>query len=70
MFSPGFPGGSEVKDLPASAGDTGLIPGLGRCPREGNGNSLQYYCLGNPMDRGVYWATVYGIAYSQTRLSD
>ena len=70
MINWGFPGGSEVKDLPASAGDTGLIPGLGRCPGEGNGNSLQYYCLGNPMDRGVYWATVYGIAYSQTRLSD
>ena len=41
-----------VKNLPASARDEGLIPGLGRSPGEGNGNPLQYSCLGNPMDRG------------------
>ena len=52
----GFPGGSMVKYLPVSAGDVGLIPGLGRSPREGNGNPLQYSCLGNLMDREAWWA--------------
>ena len=66
----GFPGGSVVKNLPASAGDTGLIPGSGRSPGRGNGNLLQYSCLGNPMDRGAWRATVHGVAKSQTRLSD
>ena len=60
----GFPGGSVVKNLPASAEDTGLIPGLGRSPGEGNGNPLQYFCLGNPMDRGAWRATVPGVAKS------
>ena len=58
----GFPGGSVVKKLPANAGDVGSIPGLGRCPGEVNGNPLQYSCLGNPMDRGAWWATVNGVA--------
>ena len=49
----GFPGGSVVKNLPVNAGDVGSIPGLGRAPGEGNGNSLQYSCLGNPMNRGA-----------------
>ena len=53
-----------------NAGDPGLIPGLGRSPGEGNGNPLQYACLENPMDRGAWWATVHGVAKSQTRLSD
>jgi len=57
----GFPGGSAIKNLPANAGDLGLIPGLGRSPGEGNGNLLQYSCLVNPMDRGVSWATVHGV---------
>ncbi|KAI4547953.1 hypothetical protein MG293_000283 [Ovis ammon polii] len=48
-----------VKNL-ANAGDVGLIPGLGRYPGEGNGNSLQYSCLENSMDRGAWWATVHG----------
>ena len=48
----GFTGGSVVKNLPANAGDVGLISGLGRSPGEGNGNPLQYSCMGNPMDRG------------------
>jgi len=61
----GFPGGSVVKNLPAVAGDVGLLPGLGRSPGEGSGNLLQYSCLGNPMDRGVWWATVHGVAKSQ-----
>ena len=49
-----FPGGSVVKNPPASAGDTGLIPGLERSPGERNGNPLQYSSLGNPMDRGAW----------------
>ena len=53
----GFPGGSVVKNLPAKARDLGLIPGFGRSPGEGNDNSLQYPRLGNPMDRGIWWAT-------------
>ena len=59
-----------VKNPPANAGDVDLIPGLGRSPGEGNGKSLQYSCLGNPMDRGARQAIVSGIPKSQTRLSD
>ena len=51
-----------VKNLPANAWDTDLIPELGRSPGEGNSNTLQYSCLGNPMDRGVWKATVHGVA--------
>ena len=47
----GFPGGSVVKNQPARAGDMSSIPGLGRCPGEGNGNPLPYSCLQNPKDR-------------------
>ena len=54
---PGFPGGPVVKNSPASTEDAGLIPGLGRSLGEGNGNPLQYSCVGNPMDRGAWWAT-------------
>ena len=50
----GFPGDSVVKNLPANAGDTGSIPGLGRYSGEDNGTPLQYSCLGNPMDRGAW----------------
>ena len=53
-----------------NAGDQGSILGSGRCPGGGHGNPLQYSCLGNPMDRGVPWATVHGVAKSQTQLSD
>uniref|UniRef100_A0A452FEZ4 Succinate--CoA ligase [ADP/GDP-forming] subunit alpha, mitochondrial n=1 Tax=Capra hircus TaxID=9925 RepID=A0A452FEZ4_CAPHI len=53
----GFPLGSVVKNLPANAGDTGLIPGSGRSSEGGHGNPLQYSCLGNPSDRGAWWAT-------------
>ena len=66
----GFPGGSVVKNLPANAGDLGSTPGLRRSPEEGNGNPLQYSCLENPMDRGIWRATAHGVAKSQTRLSD
>ena len=64
-----YPGGSVVKNLPTNAGDAGLTPGSGRSPGEWNGNPLQYSCLGNPMDRGSWHATVHGVAKSQTRLS-
>jgi len=57
-----FPGDSVVKNLPANAGDVGLIPGLGRSPRGANGNPLQYSCLGNPTDREAWRATVHGVA--------
>ena len=50
-----------VKNLSAPAGDAGLIPGSGRSPGEGNCNPLQYSCLGNPMDRGAWWATAHGV---------
>ena len=66
----GFPGGSEVKASAPNAGDLGSIPGSGRPPGVGNGNSLQYSCLKNPMDRGAWRATVHGVAKSQTQLSD
>ena len=65
--------GKEKKNPPANAGDikdTGLILGLGRSPREGNGNPRQYSCLGNPKDRGAWQATVHGVAKSPTQLSD
>ena len=56
-----FPGSSIVKNLPAKAGDMDSIPGSGRSPGEGNGNPLQYSCLGNPVDRGAWPATVHGV---------
>ena len=62
----GFPGGSEVKASACIMEDLGSIPGLGRFPGEGNGNPLQYSCLENPMDGGAWWATVHGVAKSQT----
>ena len=60
----GFPGDSLVKNLPANAGDMGLIPGLERSPGEENGNPLQYSCLGSPMDTGAWEATLHGVAKS------
>ena len=66
----GFPGGLEVKAPACNAGDPGSIPGSGRSPGEGNGNTLQYSWLENPMDGGAWWATVHGVAKSRTRLSD
>ena len=55
------PGDSVVMNLPVNAEDVGLILGLGRSSGEGNGNPLQYSCLGNPMDRGAWQATVHGV---------
>ena len=66
----GLPGGSDVKGSACNAGDMGSIPGSGRFPGEGNGNPLQDSCLENPMDGGAWWATVHGVAKSQTRLSN
>ena len=60
-----FSSGSAVKNLPDNAGDTGdvgSVPGSGRSHGEEDGNPLQYSCLGNPMDRGAWWATVHGVA--------
>ena len=65
----GFPGGSVVKNGPANAGDADSIPGPRRSSREGNSNPLQYFCLGNSMDRGIWWATVHGVAKTWTWLS-
>ena len=59
-------GGSEVKASAWNAGDPGSIPGLGRSPGEGNGNTLQYSCLGNLMDREAWQAIVHGIPKSRT----
>ena len=62
-----------VKNLPDNAGDTrdaDLTPGLGRCPRAGHGNPLQYSCLKDPMDRGACQALVHWVAKSRTLLND
>ena len=64
----GFPGGSVVKNLPANAGDSGdmgLISRLERSPGGGNDNPLRYSCPENPMEGGVWWATVHGVTKSQ-----
>ena len=60
-------GGFVVKNPPAIAGDTVLMPGSGRSPGEGNGNPLQDSCLGNPMDRATWWATVHGVTEESDR---
>ena len=68
----GFPDGTVVKNLPASAGDTGdasLISGLGRFPNLGNGNALQYFCLENPRDRAACQAAVHPVTKSWAKLS-
>ena len=70
VFKSGCPGVSVVENLPANAEDAGSIPGLGRFPGEGNDNLLWYSCLGNPVDRGAWWATVHEVAKSWTRLSN
>ena len=56
----GFPGGLDGKEFACNAGDPGSTPGLGSSPGEGNGNTLQYSCLENSMDRRAWWATVIG----------
>ena len=59
-----------VKNPPANAGDAGSIPGSGRSLGEGNGNPLQYSCLGNPMSRGAWWATVHGVVKESDATGD
>ena len=66
LLGMGFPSGSEVKASACNAGDLGSILGSGRSPGEGNGNPLQYSCLENLMDGRAWWATVHGVAKSQT----
>ena len=73
MNSVSFPGVSVVRNPSANAGatgDVGLIPGSRRSPGEGNGKPLQYFRLGNPMDRGAWQAIVHGVTKSGTQLSD
>ena len=65
-----LPGGSGCEEPACSAGDPALIPGSGGAPGGGHGNPLQCSCLEIPVDRGAWWATVHGVAKSQTRLSD
>ena len=66
----GFSDGSDNKESACNAGDPGSIPGLGRSPGEGNGNSHQYFCLENVVERGVWQATDHRVGKNQTRLSD
>ena len=65
-----FPDGLAVKNMPANAGNAGSIPMLGRSCRKGNGNPFLYSCLRSPMDRGVWWATVHGVAKGWKLLSN
>ena len=65
-FNEGFSGGSDSKGTACKEGDTNWILRLGRSPRGGHGNPLQYSCLENPMARGAWWATVHGVSKSQT----
>ena len=68
VWRDGFPDGAVVKSPPGNAGDTrdvGPSPGLGRSPGGGHGNTLQCSCLGNPMQRGAWWATVHGVTKSR-----
>ena len=57
----GFPGSSVVNNLPANIGDMALVPGSGISPGEGNSNPFQYSCLENPMNRGAWQVTFYGV---------
>ena len=66
----GFSSSSVGKEFACNSGDLDSTPGSGRIPEGGNGNSLQYSCLGHPMDRGAGQAIDQGIAKSRTRLSD
>ena len=66
----GFSYDSDSQESSCNEGEVGLIPGSGRSPGEGNGNSFQYSCLENPMDRGALLATVHGVAKSWTWLNN
>ena len=69
-FLYGLPWCPVVKNTPANAGDMGSVPGSGRSPGEGSSNSLQYSCLGNPMNRGAWRVAALGVAKSPTQLSN
>ena len=69
FYGKGFGWWLSGKESATNAADGGLIPASGRSPGEGNGNPLQYSCLGNRTDRGAWWTTVHGVAQSWTRLS-
>ena len=69
MYQLHYPGSSDGKESDCNAGGLGSISGSGRSPGEGDGYSLQYFCLENPMDRGAWRATVHRVAKSWTRLS-
>ena len=72
MMVSGLPGGSAIKNLPANVGatqDVGLIPGSGRSPQGGKGNTLQNSCLENPIDRGAWPATIHRVEKVRTQLS-
>ena len=64
----GLPWWLNGKESACNAGDMSSIPGLGRSPGEGNRNPIQYSCLGSPMDRGAWWATVHSVAKSLRQL--
>ena len=66
----GFPGGSDGKEASCKAGDLGSILGSEKSSGEGNGYLFQYSCVDNPIDRGVWWAIVHGVAKNWTQLSD
>ena len=66
MGDKGFPGGSDGKESACNVGDPGSIPGSGRSPGDKNGDPPQYFCLENSMGRGAWWATIHGVAESQT----
>ena len=70
MIQKGLSWWLSAKNPPANIGDVGWIPGSGRSPGEGNGNPLQYSCLGNPMDRGAQQAAVHGVTKKRTQLTD
>ena len=69
-FDPRLSRRLSAKESASQVGDVALISGLGRSPREGNGNPLQYSFLGNPMDRGAWQAMVHGFAKCRARFSD
>ena len=70
LITSGFPGVSDSKESACNSGDPSWIPGLGRSPRDGHGNPLQYSCLENFTDREAWQATVHGVTKDQTGLSN
>ena len=69
-LKPSLPGGSDGKESACNERNWSSVPGVGRSPGERNGNPAQYSCLEKSTDRGAWWATVHGLAKSQTQLND